>query len=309
MSNSRLERWMQLVEFTRPHTIIGTSLAVIVFYLHAAAATGRHDVGLLLSTWAAGLCVNVYVVGINQITDVDIDRINKPYLPLASGAFSMRTGMAITAATGVSCLAIAAAVGPWLIATIGTVFVIGTAYSVPPLRLKRFPFAAAASITIARAVVFHLGVYLSYASALGGEAVIPTSVVAFVCFMLLFVIVISVMKDVPDMEGDRRNQISTFVLSLGATKVMGGCRALLTTAYVSMIVAAAAGLAGVHAPTAVATHTVALATVWGMSVGCDDENAAHATRYYIHCVWKLFYFEFVTFTAAVMLASHPHSGM
>ena len=42
MSNSRLERWMQLVEFTRPHTIIGTSLAVIVFYLHAAAATGRH---------------------------------------------------------------------------------------------------------------------------------------------------------------------------------------------------------------------------------------------------------------------------
>ena len=32
------------------------------------------------------LCGNGYIVGINQIYDVDIDTINKPFLPVAAGA-------------------------------------------------------------------------------------------------------------------------------------------------------------------------------------------------------------------------------
>lgn len=43
-------------------------------------------------TLISRLGANIYIVGLNQITDVEIDRINKPWLPLASGAFSMRTG-------------------------------------------------------------------------------------------------------------------------------------------------------------------------------------------------------------------------
>ena len=31
------------------------------------------------------LCGNGYIVGINQIYDVDIDIVNKPFLPIASG--------------------------------------------------------------------------------------------------------------------------------------------------------------------------------------------------------------------------------
>ena len=31
------------------------------------------------------LCGNGYIVGINQIYDVDIDVVNKPFLPVASG--------------------------------------------------------------------------------------------------------------------------------------------------------------------------------------------------------------------------------
>lgn len=32
------------------------------------------------------LCGNGYIVGINQIYDVDIDTVNKPFLPIAAGA-------------------------------------------------------------------------------------------------------------------------------------------------------------------------------------------------------------------------------
>jgi 4-hydroxybenzoate polyprenyltransferase len=31
------------------------------------------------------LCGNGYIVGINQIYDVDIDKVNKPFLPVAAG--------------------------------------------------------------------------------------------------------------------------------------------------------------------------------------------------------------------------------
>lgn len=41
------------------------------------------------------LLMNICIVGLNQIFDVPIDRINKPYLPLASGEFSMRMGKSL----------------------------------------------------------------------------------------------------------------------------------------------------------------------------------------------------------------------
>ena len=78
-----------LWEFTRPHTIIGTVAAVCALYVLATHAAQRQDIALWALVLAASLAVNIYVVGLNQITDVEIDRINKPYLPIAAGDLSM----------------------------------------------------------------------------------------------------------------------------------------------------------------------------------------------------------------------------
>lgn len=76
--------------FLRPHTIrgtiLGTSAVVSKVLLTNAAAI---DWGLLpraLLGLVALLCGNGYIVGINQIYDVDIDAVNKPFLPVAAGA-------------------------------------------------------------------------------------------------------------------------------------------------------------------------------------------------------------------------------
>ena len=45
--------------------------------------------GDLLATLVAALTVNIAIVGVNQITDVEIDRINKPWLPIAAGDLSL----------------------------------------------------------------------------------------------------------------------------------------------------------------------------------------------------------------------------
>lgn len=62
----------------------------------------------------------------NQLFDVDIDRINKPNLPLASGELSMSQGGAIVAATAAAALAAAWATGSApLLATVFASWVLG----------------------------------------------------------------------------------------------------------------------------------------------------------------------------------------
>ncbi len=84
-----------LWRFARPHTIIGTALSVAGLWAISENARG---VGDLAATLLVGLMVNVAIVGVNQITDVEIDRINKPFLPIAAGELSPAGARAIVVA-------------------------------------------------------------------------------------------------------------------------------------------------------------------------------------------------------------------
>ena len=61
-----------------------------------AAVMNLSALGVALA-WATvcAILVNIYVTGLNQITDVDIDKINKPYLPIAAGHLSLPAAWAI----------------------------------------------------------------------------------------------------------------------------------------------------------------------------------------------------------------------
>lgn len=291
-----------MVEFTRPHTIVGTTLAVCSIYALAAATTGRQNWSLFAATLLASLSVNVYIVGLNQLTDIEIDRINKPYLPLAAGTMRVGSALALVAATGAFSLVVAALQGKFLFGTIAIIFLIGTVYSLPPLRLKRFPFFAAASIACARAFVLNVGVYLTYSASLAGEPSLPPHISLFVAFMLAFVVVIAIMKDVPDIDGDRQNRIATLVLRLGAARTMLLCRVLLTASYLVAIGAGLSGVRGVHAGLLATTHAAALATVWLVGARVDNDDKSSVYRYYMF-IWRLFYFEFFAFPAACLLGA------
>src|SRR4026209_2362983 len=86
-----------LFEFSRPFTLVAPALG---FASGAATAAGAFPRG----AWTQGLMVspligllmaavlNAASNALNQIYDLDIDRINKPHRPLPSGRLSMRTG-------------------------------------------------------------------------------------------------------------------------------------------------------------------------------------------------------------------------
>lgn len=54
----------------------------------------------LLQALVPALLMNICIVGLNQLYDVEIDRVNKPYLPLASGELSKQQGRWIVGLTG-----------------------------------------------------------------------------------------------------------------------------------------------------------------------------------------------------------------
>lgn len=287
-------------KFSRPHTIIGTSLSVLALYAIATWGNGAWEAGLeaipflvvsaVLPALLACLCGNVYIVGLNQLEDVEIDRINKPHLPLASGEFSRHQGIRIVGLLGTLALAIAASQGIYLLAMVSISLLIGTAYSLPPIRLKRFPFWASVCIFTVRGVVVNLGLFLHFNPGFP----IPPQVWALTWFIVVFTIAIAIFKDIPDAEGDRQYHISTFTLSLGQRWVFNLSRWIITICYLGLIAAAIVGLPGVNSPLLIGTHIVVIVVFWLRSVQVNLHDKAAVTRFY-QFIWKLFFLQYILF--------------
>lgn len=109
----------------------------------------------LLQALIPALLMNICIVGMNQIFDVDIDKINKPYLPLASGDWSINTGIQVAVGTGLVAVLLGLYIGsaPLLATLIGSLL-LGIAYSVdlPFLRWKKYPVLAMGCILSVRCV-------------------------------------------------------------------------------------------------------------------------------------------------------------
>jgi homogentisate phytyltransferase/homogentisate geranylgeranyltransferase len=307
-----------LWKFWRPHTVIGTSLSVVGLLAIAladlpttVAVSGWTLLPLGAGAGLACLLGNLYIVGLNQIEDIDIDRINKPHLPLASGEFTLADGRWIVAIAGLAALGFAALGGGWLLATVGLSLVIGTAYSLPPVRLKRFPFWASFCILAVRGAVVNLGLFLHYRQQLGSPLVIPPHVWVLTGFILVFSIGIALFKDIPDIEGDRRYGISTFSVRLGQRTVFHLARGILTGCYLGVMLVTP-WLMAVNRPFLALTHGLVLVVFWGMSFRVTalkqnvtvSEPTASGMTYpnFYQFIWKLFFLEYVMFPMACWLS-------
>ncbi|MDY7005597.1 MAG: homogentisate phytyltransferase [Cyanobacteriota bacterium] len=326
--------WLySLWKFARPHTIIGTTLSVLAIYLIVLGdrsdffnqSSFIYSLILLLVTWISCLCGNVYIVGLNQLEDVEIDRINKPHLPIAAGEFSRFSGQVIVAITGILALSLALVCGPFLLATVGISLVIGTFYSLPPIRLKRFPFWAALCIFTVRGVIVNLGIFLSFVWGLEkfeevsgslnkwitevGEIIllkksliipeIPPTVWALTLFVIVFTFAIAIFKDIPDIEGDRKFNITTFTIKLGTFTVFNLARWVLTICYIGMVIFGIIWLAEINLIFLVISHVLALGIMWWRSQKVDLEDKRAIADFY-QFIWKLFFLEYLIFPMACL---------
>ncbi|MBE9166371.1 homogentisate phytyltransferase [Pleurocapsales cyanobacterium LEGE 06147] len=288
-------------KFSRPHTIIGTSLSVLALYALASQATVSVNFEQLLGAWLACLCGNIYIVGLNQLQDVAIDRINKPHLPIAAGEFSLGVAKSIVGITGIAALLLSLWLGWWLFATVSISLTIGTAYSLPPIRLKRFPFWAALCIFTVRGVIVNLGLFLHFSEQLSGEAFLTPAVWTLTLFILVFTVAIAIFKDVPDMEGDKQYNITTFTLLLGKTAIFNLSRWVITVCYLGMLLAGIFWLHKANFLFLAIAHCSLLALLWWRSQKVDlTEKKAIASFYQF--IWKLFFLEYLLFPAAYFVS-------
>jgi homogentisate phytyltransferase / homogentisate geranylgeranyltransferase len=300
------DRVYSLWKFARPHTIIGTTLSVLGLYILNAALV-PNLVGLLppipwLAATVACLCGNVYIVGLNQIEDIAIDKINKPHLPLAAGEFSVRTGWKIVSVTGILALAIAWLQGPFLLGVVSSSLLIGTAYSLPPIRLKRFPLYAALCIFVVRGLIVNLGIFQHFHWVFSRNLAIdiPPEVWMLTGFMILFGIAIALLKDIPDMAGDKQYHIRTFTIQLGAPFVLNLALLILTIGYLSVTIASWFWLPHINPFFASLTHLSVLGLMYWRSLKVDLSHPASVAKFY-QFIWKLFFLEYILFPWACLL--------
>jgi homogentisate phytyltransferase/homogentisate geranylgeranyltransferase len=283
-----------LWRFSRPHTLIGTSLSILGLYAIASSAGRASGVVDLLWTLLAGACVNVFIVGINQVQDVEIDRLNKPWLPIAAGELSLPAARRIVAVAALAPLVMAVTQGVVELVAVSVALAVGWAYSCPPLRLKRFAALAAGSITFVRALVVNLGVWLHVA----GRPV-NAGVWALTAVTVPFSFAIAVLKDVPDIEGDRRFGIATFSVRLGPRPVLALGVGALTLAGVGMAVAGPLLLHGASPVLLVAGHVAGLAALWRWALRVDPADPRAVAAFYRR-VWLLFFCEYLLVPAAYL---------
>lgn len=308
----KLPFYMIVWKFTRPHTIIGSAMAVPSLHFLAApslaaAMSVQNWIALVVAMIPACL-MNLYITGLNQITDVEIDKVNKPYLPIPAGMLSVRDATFVVVASLLVSLAIGLSVGTQgLNVALWGSAILGTIYSLEPFRLKRFPALAAFCIVAVRGAIINASFFthaLEAAFGQTGATVLGTLATNRACalsslFFGVFGLVIALMKDVPDVIGDRIANIKTFSVRIGQRQVFTGMRRLLS--WLFWAVGATFARQALRAPNmglTVCRLVTGVASAWaGWSVRekaqtVNPEDSDEVYTYYMH-LWKLFYMSYL----------------
>lgn len=219
-----------LWRFSRPHTIIGSTLSIIVLFLLQGGNVFTHWY-ILVVTLVSALACNLCITGLNQVIDVELDKINKPELPIASGELDANSAKKIVLASGIIALVAAALLHWLLLLLIAVILFLGIAYSLPPIQFKKHHLPAALAITIVRGVLVNLGMALHFSGMLDHIYSIEPVVYPLTLFISAFSLAIAWYKDLPDRAGDAHFGYRTFPLLYSPKIALYLGAALVTAAY------------------------------------------------------------------------------
>lgn len=185
----------------------GTGVALVV----GAGGLADAPVAPVLLTGGAWVLANTAVYLLNGLCDLTADRANGKGRPLARGALDPAAGAKVCVVLAVASLVLALTISPVTLVLVTALLAAGTVYSRPPGRLPVAvtPFAAVA--------IGGAGTYLAAAVSAGGQ-----DRLALACFgatMTAWMVAVgAVLKDLDDVEGDRRAGRRTPALRYGVAR-------------------------------------------------------------------------------------------
>lgn len=209
------------VELARPFTLVAPALGFVSGALTAIGAHPREPFTLDVVTpaligAAMAAIFNAGSNALNQIYDLEIDRINKGRRPIPSGRMTIAEAWRFTWVAYALTLLLAWFVAPggrhecfWIVA----IAVVATwIYSAPPLRTKQHGMWANITIAIPRGVLLKVAGWSAVKSVYGTEPWFIGAIFG------LFLLGASTTKDFADMEGDRRGGCTTLPIRYGVTR-------------------------------------------------------------------------------------------
>ena len=264
MSRTRVAVFLEL---SRPFTLVAPALGFASGAVTAAGAVPRdvfsRDLVLfpvIGLTMAAVL--NAASNALNQIYDLEIDRVNKPRRPLPSGRMSIAEAWLFTAGGYAVALLLA-----WLVAPGGRrecfwIVVVATlmtfVYSMPPFRTKRLGIWANVTIAIPRGVLLKVAGWSAVKTVVGIEPWFIGGIFG------LFLLGASTTKDFADMEGDARGGCRTLPIIYGVRRAAW----MISPSFVVPFVMISAGVfAGILTGNPILLYTLsAVMTFYGIYV-------------------------------------------
>lgn len=291
-----------LWQFSRPHTIIGSTLSIIALYLialHGSPAGVGSGFLLAMSLLSAWAC-NIYITGLNQWSDVEVDVINKPWLPIPAGRLSRKQALNVVIVCGVIALAATLPFHPGFTGLIFLIMAIGTAYSLPPLKFKRSHILAAAAITLVRGLLVNVGFYLHFSYELSGGTGQAADIIPLIVFVAAFSLGIAWFKDIPDTAGDAEYQFGTLAVKAGRRRAFLAGVLVVSAAYVCVIAAALTGYLPGKLYFA-GTHLIALLLFWWQARALQVSDDKQVKRFYLF-FWGLFFVEYIIYPLGFYLS-------
>ena len=189
------------VRITRPHNAVVAGLTALVGYLIATGTLTPPS--LLLAVVVALITAGGNVI--NDVFDVEIDRINRPERPIPAGEISLAGAKAYTAVLFAGGLLTAALTTPLCFAIALANAVILIAYAI---RLKGVPALGNLAVAYLAASVFLFGGAFA-----GVEGLVQNLSLAAITF--LATIAREVLKDAEDVDGDAAGGARTLPMIIG----------------------------------------------------------------------------------------------
>lgn len=299
-----MNRALTLWKFARPHTVIGTLISIFTLYLMvcsgAAPGSFQSHIPLLILAFCTGLFCNIYIVGINQVEDIELDKINKPELPLASGELNIKQARFICWFCFAAALILGVTISLLLLAVVSFSMFMGWAYSRPPFYLRKHHLPAAIAIASVRGVMVNAGAFLVFSKEINGFYEYGTDIQILTGFVVFFTIVIAWFKDLPDMRGDAEFRIRSLALlkSVRFTHIAGS--SIIIVAYVVSIIwlVQTAGLnSSVKYGTLIYGHIILLLVFISYTV-LSKKNSQTDLRKFYKRFWLFFFAEYSLYLIA-----------
>jgi len=199
-----VKAYFQLI---RIHNVVGSAISAFMGFV-VASNWSINPIKLVVSMLVVALvAAGGYVI--NDIYDIEIDRINKPYRPLPSGEISIRKAFIITWSTFIIGALFSAILGvyPFILALVTIILLVFYAK-----KLKKEGIVGNFVVALTSALSAFYGGLTYFNGNWFYRVIIPT------LFIFFFTLSREFIKGIEDVIGDKENGVKTLAVKLGITR-------------------------------------------------------------------------------------------